>query len=88
MSAQRAGKPLRDRLPMLFGLRRWVLERENARLRMALREVMHLVTTELDPDPHPWAAYAASKAAQETLNIEHRAWLIETADEWEVGHVG
>lgn len=58
--------------PRLFGRRRWLLEQENRRMRLALREVLDFVVSELDPDPHPWEAYATSREAQQQLRIEQR----------------
>ena len=82
----RAGQQLREgtrvapettRAPRLFGRRRWVLERENRRLRSALREVMQTMTSEIDPEPRPWCAYSLTDEGNRTLSVEQSAWLAD-----------
>jgi hypothetical protein len=50
--------------PRIFGRRRWVAEQQAAAYRIALLELLEIVTTELDPDPHPWPAYFTSTESQ------------------------
>jgi len=65
------------RAPRFFGRRRWLLEQENRELRLAIGEVMAFVTSELDPDPHPWEAYATSPDATRRLRIEQSVALLD-----------
>ena len=61
-----------SRPPRFFGRRRWLVEQENRRLRLALHEALDFVTSELDPEPHPWEAYVTSPEAQFQLRVEQR----------------
>jgi hypothetical protein len=58
----RTGDPMSA--PRLFGRRRWVAEQQATAYRRALIELLGFVTSELDPDPHPWPAYFTSKEGQ------------------------